>query len=53
VAQRVFEAGKKHVQGDTVREAATSEVGDLKNENDHLKQLGAEPLLRNRVLKKV
>lgn len=47
-----LEAGKKRLMGDTVREANTGEVADLKNENEHLKQLVAEIALKNRVLKK-
>ena len=38
-------------QGDTVREATSTEVVDLKKENDQLKQLVAELSLKNRVLK--
>ena len=38
--------------GDTAREANSSEVSDIKKENDHLKQLVAEIALKNRVLKK-
>ena len=47
-----LEAGKKRLQGDTVREASSVEVVDLKKENDQLKQLVAELSLKNRVLKK-
>jgi len=47
-----FESGKKRLQGDTVREANSSEVTDLRQENDQLKQLVAELSLKNRVLKK-
>ena len=47
-----FEAGKKRLQGDTVREANSSEVTDLRQENDQLMQLVAELSLKNRVLKK-
>ena len=47
-----LEAGKKRLQGDTVREATSSEVVDLKKENDQLKQLVAELSIKNRVLKK-
>jgi len=47
-----LEAGKKRLQGDTVREANSSEVGDLRQENEQLKQLVAELSLKNRVLKK-
>jgi transposase len=48
-----LEAGKKRLQGDTVREASSSEVVDLKKENDQLKALVAELSLKNRVLKKI
>ena len=48
-----LEAGKKRLQGDTVREASTQEVTELKKENEQLKQLVAEIALKNRVLKKV
>ena len=47
-----LEAGKKRLIGDTTREASSHEVGDLKKENEHLKQLVAEIALKNRVLKK-
>ena len=47
-----LEAGKKRLLGDTQREATSTEVTDLKQENDHLKQLVAELSLKNRVLKK-
>jgi transposase len=47
-----LEAGKKRLKGDTEREANTSEVGELRAENEHLKQLVAEISLQNRVLKK-
>lgn len=47
-----LEAGKKRLQGDTVREATSTEVIDLKKENEQLKQLVAELSLRYRVLKK-
>jgi transposase len=47
-----LEAGKKRLQGDTVREATSSEVSDLRSENEQLKQLVAELSLRNRLLKK-
>lgn len=47
-----LEAGKRRLQGDTVREANSSEVGGLRQENDQLKQLVAELSLKNRVLKK-
>jgi transposase len=47
-----LEAGKKRLTGDTVREADSSEVKDLRTENEALKQLVAELSLKNRVLKK-
>jgi transposase len=47
-----LEAGKRRLLGDTVREATSTEVVDLKKENDQLKALVAELSLKNRVLKK-
>ena len=47
-----LEAGKKRLSGDTAREASSSEVGDLRSENDQLKQLVAELSHNNRLLKK-
>ena len=47
-----LEAGKKRLNGDTVREANSEEVTDLRKENEQLKQLVAELSLKNRVLKK-
>lgn len=47
-----LEAGKKRLSGDTVREANTDEVVDLKRENKDLKQAVAELYLRNDWLKK-
>ena len=37
-----LEAGKRRLSGDTVREASTDEVVDLKKENANLKQALAE-----------
>ncbi len=51
-SKEFLEAGKKRLQGDLVREATTSEVTDLRRENDQLKALVAELSLKNRVLKK-
>ena len=51
-SKEFLDAGKKRLQGDTVREATSSEVTDLRNENDQLKALVAELSLKNRVLKK-
>jgi transposase len=47
-----LEAGKRQLQGDTIREASSSEVTELRKENEQLKQLVAEVSLKNRVLKK-
>jgi transposase len=47
-----LEAGKKRLAGDTSREATSTEVSDLRSENDQLKQLVAELSLNNRLLKK-
>ena len=47
-----LEAGKKRLQGDTVREANSSEVTGLRSENEQLKQLVAELSLKLRLEKK-
>jgi len=47
-----MEAGKSRLKGDTMREANTSEVKELKKENSAIKEVAAELLLRNRELKK-
>ena len=47
-----IEAGKRRLNGDTVREANTSEVSGLRKENTDLKEVVAELTLDNRVLKK-
>ena len=47
-----LEAGKRRLKGDTIREASSSEVTELRKENEQLKQLVAEVSLKNRVLKK-
>ena len=47
-----LEAGKNRLNGDIKREATTTEVHHLKNENMDLKQLVAELSLENRMLKK-
>jgi transposase len=47
-----LEAGKKRLNGDTMREANTSEVHMLKEENSDLKELVAELSLKVRDLKK-
>ena len=47
-----LEAGKKRLQGDTEREATSTDVVDLKKEKEQLKQLVAELSIRNRMLKR-
>jgi transposase len=47
-----LEAGKKRLAGDTVREANSAEVTDLRRENSRLKELVAETVLENHALKK-
>ena len=53
LSKEFLEAGKKRLSGDTVREASSDEVVDLKKENNDLKQVVAELYLRNNWLKKV
>jgi len=47
-----MESGKKRLNGDTMREANTTEVHRLKQENAQLKEVVAELVLNNRILKK-
>ena len=47
-----LEAGKKRLNGDTMREATSGEVKFLRSENRELKEVVAEMTLKNRVLKK-
>jgi len=47
-----LEAGKRQLNGDTIREASSNEVTELRSENEQLKQLVAELSLQNKVLKK-
>src|SRR5262249_42964159 len=47
-----LEAGKKRVAGDTAREATRDEVKGLRAESHHLKELLAELMMQNRLLKK-
>ena len=51
-SKEFLDAGKARLTGDTKREASSSEVDGLRQENDQLKQVVAELLLKNRVLKK-
>lgn len=47
-----MESGKKRLSGDTLREANTSEVQELRKENAQLKEVVAELMLQSRILKK-
>ncbi len=47
-----LEAGKQRLAGDTMREATSDEVKELRSENSELKEVVAEITLQNRVLKK-
>ena len=47
-----LEAGRRRLAGDTVREATSDEVKELRHENGQLKHVVAEMTLENRVLKK-
>ena len=51
-SKEFLEAGKKRLAGDTVREATSDEVKGLGTEAQQLKELLAEVLLENRLLKK-
>ncbi len=51
-SKEFLEAGKQRLAGDIKREATSTEVIDLKKENDQLKRLLADIMLKNDVLKK-
>ena len=51
-SKEFLEAGKKRLFGDTTREATAPEVKTLRDENARLKQVLAETVLENRLLKK-
>ena len=51
-SKEFLEAGKKRLLGDTQREATSTEVTDLRKENARLKEVVAETVLENRLLKK-
>ncbi len=51
-SKEFLEVGKKRLNGDTVREATSDEVKVLRSENRELKEVVAEMVLKNRVLKK-
>jgi transposase len=52
-SKEFLEAGKERLVDNTKRQASSQEVTGLRRENEQLKQLVAEPALKNRVLKKV
>lgn len=51
-SKEFMEAGKARLAGNIKRQASSSEVSELRQENEQLKQAVAELLLQNRVLKK-
>ncbi len=51
-SKEFLEAGKRRLLGDTQRDASSSEVSELRQENRRLKELVAETILENRLLKK-
>ena len=51
-SKEFLEAGKQRLAGDTVREATSDEVKQLRSETAALKEALAEQLMENRLLKK-
>ena len=51
-SKEFLEAGKQRLSGNTKREATSDEVGELRKENNQLKQVLADVVLKNTVLKK-
>jgi transposase len=51
-SKEFLEAGKQRLVGDTKREADSQEVEAMRNENEQLKAVVAELMLKNRTLKK-
>ena len=47
-----LEAGKKRLAGDTTREATSDEVAELRKENQRLKEVVADLVLRYDIVKK-
>ena len=47
-----MEAGKKRLNGDTTRQATTDEVIELRKENQRLKEMVADLMLRYDIVKK-
>jgi transposase len=51
-SKEFLEAGKQRLVGDTKREADSQEVEAMRSENEQLKAVVAELILKNRTLKK-
>ena len=51
-SKEFLEAGKRQLAGDTKREATSTDVKDMRDENLQLKQVVAEQTLELRILKK-
>ncbi len=51
-SKEFLEAGKKRLSGDTARQASSTEVNDLRRETGDLKEVVADLILENRLLKK-
>src|SRR5512132_859860 len=51
-SKEFLEAGKKRLAGDSARAATSDEVNDLRREASALKEVVADLILENRVLKK-
>jgi transposase len=51
-SKEFLEAGKQRLVGDTKRDADSQEVEEMRSENEQLKAVVAELILKNRVLKK-
>ena len=51
-SKEFMEAGKKRLAGDTVREATSDEVKQLRADSSALKEILGELLMENRLLKK-
>jgi transposase len=50
--KQFLEAGKKRLAGDTGREATSDEVAELRKENQRLKEMVADLMLRYDIVKK-
>ena len=51
-SKEFLEAGKKRLAGDTAREATSDEVKSLRSQSTQLKEMLAEMMMENRLLKK-